>query len=225
VNSQGAIDILTAPKERPILFSGPMIRALLNNEKTQTRRVIKGVFQSDGMDCIKDWDEGPSDLAIAPRNWEMCPYGQPGDRLWVRETFCVLDKDGWWEPGQPRDKLYNVTGYPRRNAIAYKCECDGESDRIRQELGYKWKPSIFMPRWASRLTLELTDVRVQRVQEITANDAVEEGCCYLGEDDVKRNRRSVDAFRDLWDSINAKRGYSWESNPHVWALTFRKVKP
>ena len=203
-------------KERPILFSSEMVRAIIDGRKTQTRRVVK-----------------PQPAAGLP-----CPYGAPGDRLWVRETFASFRAEG--QPVTPRDARYVVLRdgaqvyadgktYPPLAAYAA-----GAFDAI------KWRPSIHMPRWASRITLEVVSVRVERVQSITEEDARAEGVDWAaphpyGErwDDDREDPREVgystggsfarDNFRRLWDSINGKRA-SWASNPWVWAVEFRRVK-
>jgi hypothetical protein len=187
-------------KERPILFSGPMVRAILDGRKTQTRRVIKPqplhpqVSKSDGYPGT--W-YGHGQLGIEPEVWS-CPYGVPGDRLWVRESVCL----DW------------------RESPVYKAD-DPDGNGAR-EAGYssepKYKPSIHMPRWASRITLEISDVRVQRLQEISREDALAEGMeggCGPGYDCAQH------AFMMLWDDINCDK-YPWASNPWVWALTFRR---
>ena len=173
--------------EHPILFSGPMVRAILEGRKTQTRRVMK-----------PQPDEGK--MRWTGSHWEMylgypighdvpiSLYGQPGDLLWVRETWgTILDCEGY---------IYRA---------------DGPHDGVR-----RWYPSIHMPRVASRLTLRITDVRVQRVQEISEEDARDEGTSGL--------LTSMTGFPYLWNAINAKRGYCWADNPWVWALTFERVR-
>lgn len=170
--------------ERPILFNGEMVRAILEGRKTQTRRVVKQ------LDLIQDTD--PPAFRDAYGDWHptvsRSPYGQPGDRLWVRETWSLHDTDN----------------------PAYKAGAsEGELEY------YRWHPSIHMPRKFSRITLEVTGVRVERVQEITPEDAKAEGIEHLY---APRN-----AFANLWNSINAKRGYSWESNPWVWVVDFTRI--
>ncbi len=167
-----------------------------------------------------------------------CPYGAPGDRLWVKETWGAhahFDQTDWCA-----DRLSENDR--DRWAIAYRAGWGPN------QAGCRWRPSIYLPRWASRLTLEVTDVRVERVQEISANDAVAEGFKKLskdggqtwkygiadldglpGNDDVGWHWKdwSADpcfAFRCLWDSINAARGHGWESNPWAWAISFRVVE-
>lgn len=175
-------------KERPILFSGEMVRAILEGRKTQTRRVMK----PQPFDLIKSWPANPKN------GQEIhCPYGNASDRLWVRETFA---EGGMIRPG---DK------------VSYAADW-GEDARVIR----RWKPSIFMPRWASRITLEITNVRVERLQEITAADAKAEGV----EPFLNRDATAWRAgFQVGWDALNAKRGHSWEKNPWVWVIEFKKV--
>jgi hypothetical protein len=190
-----------AVKERPILFSGPMVRAILDGTKTQTRRVVKNL--------------NPTFVASSPTgeqiaNSARCPYGQPGDRLWVREAFIDT----------------RVPENPARDlGVIYAADCPPGTPA-----GVKggWSPSIHMPRWASRITLELTGVRVQRLQAITAQDAIDEGIPSRGIDRDGPNIASglvyLSDFETLWDSLNEKRGYGWDTNPWVWALTFKRVE-
>ena len=216
----------TAVKERPILFSGPMIRAILRDRKTQTRRAVNPQpwLEPDGAlgwrskgDYI-EWNNGRGDLS---------PYGVPGDRFWVRETWCPLDApDHFADPSKPKDFMI----YGRRNGAAYRAECnDAEGERCRKELGYRWRPSIFMPRWASRITLEITEVRVQRVQETSEEDARAEGVdITTGRIDAIANcetepKNLREVYGRLWDFLNAKSGYSWASDPWVWVIGFKRV--
>ena len=181
-------------KERPILFSGPMVRAILSGAKTQTRRVIKPqpVYLTDFWTPMWGWKEdtimGGYDVswcADAPPEAivEFCPYGKTGDQLWVRETHLVT----------------------AGGAVLYKAD---HPDLIS---GY-CRPSIHMLRQHSRITLEVTSVRVQRIRDISHQD---------GRAEVFD---SLDGFALLWDRINAKRGYGWHANPWVWAVEFRAVK-
>ncbi len=216
-------------KERPILFSGPMVRALLDGRKTQTRRVVKpqpsklwgqGVMQSGpkrGRFCAHAAFEGADARADM---YIPSPYGVPGDRLWVRET---------WAPAEAPTRDGDTVDYALYRA-------DPMYDSMQPgDFGWSWKPSIHMPRWASRLTLELTDVRVERVQDISEEDAKAEGaeCLYLRVPTLSAMRHGHGGwmhepskshrggFAFLWDSINTKRGYGWDANPFCWALTFR----
>lgn len=223
------MSIATVVKERPILFSGPMVKALLAGQKTQTRRTIKKVTCVNGQDCITDRDGLPSHLSCAPHNWEQCPYGVPGDRLWVRETYrsTVAGKRGWAviqyrADMEARQMLCTDEGEGEPAAVG---EVIPKSSTIVETA---WKPSIFMPHWASRITLEITDVRVQRLREISPEDAVAEGLRVrtdiAGKYSALPDRwfdDPVHTFADLWESINGEG--SWVTNPWVWAITFRIV--
>lgn len=254
-------------KERPILFSGPMIRAILGGRKTQTRRVVRMCRQ------FADWNSTPaeaydvilSDLRDGAHflvagdhgftDFVPCPYGGPGDRLWVRETF------------------FCITGEPGPTACCYRAD---ESDE--NQFRGLWAPSIFMPRWAGRITLEVTGIRVEKLQEIGEVDAAAEGLEELVPRDnrgeglspgalamaaaaavaamPKPTRRDFlrgalaaalgfaagkkpweasegpllraptprEVFAIGWDSINGKR-VPWESDPWVWVVEFKVVKP
>lgn len=199
-------------KERPILFSAPMVRALLSGAKTQTRRTVKlphanplGEWQATtfgGADARGA--EHPEQAAIwHTRTGETrcCPYGLPGERLWVRETWAYYGGDEY---------LY------QRNTGAVLHRAD---DLIVEGLdaipGGRWRPSIHMPRWACRLVLEITDVRVERLQAISEADALAEGIQPEGPDEC------AIAFQRLWESING--ADSWAANPWVWALTIRRL--
>lgn len=199
-------------KERPILMSAPMVRALLAGMKTQTRRVVK---PQPPRDCESVY----APFAKDPNNWQgvcaddligwygRCPYGVPGDRLWARETWTGAD-----DPAH-------------KHAVHYRA--DGER-------ACRWRPSIFMPRWASRLMLEVVNVRVERVQEINEPDAIAEGVQFVKEHSPDHRRYAApagqetwstahDAFAWVWHRLNAKRGYGWDKNPWVWCLTFKRV--
>lgn len=206
-------------KERPILFSGPMVRAILEGRKTQTRRIVKGApecpsgWYPDAYNKTVNWtfwgprnspDHGRCSLPLF-----RCPYGQPGDRLWVRETG--------WEPPEPtmRDLREGADTWP-----PYAWDADGISEAEAEQIrgwGWKRRPSIHMPRWASRITLEIESVRVERLQEITPEDCRAEGMPHDNNDIGVRY-----GFGQLWNSINGKG--SWAANPWVWVITFRKVE-
>lgn len=218
----------TEVRERPILFSGPMVRALLDGRKMQTRRVVKcvgGLRRGDrwagpanpasGRLVYRDggaWDDALEFPRAAPI--AKCPHGQPGERLWVRETWGYCPES----PG----------------GIEYRASwtLDDEQSETRD---FNWRPSIHMPRWASRITLEITGVRVERVQEISEEDAAAEGAFTLDErlkQDAARTclaegRESCgprDYFRELWGSINGERpGCSWDANPWVWVIEFQRI--
>lgn len=235
-------------KEHPILFSGPMVRAILEGRKTQTRRVVKPC--PDGFEwAVKHsgdtftntlWDgeqwithnipiscdclvyTGPMQRCVDPTGssnmewfqWEStpltCPYGQIDNLLWVRETWAVNHNYDEWKPSDLEPGLLSLD----LNYAASWVDKPGYLGKIR--------PSIFMPRWASRLTLKIIDVRVERLQEISEDDAKAEG--------VSPWHDTIDGivykpeFVSLWDSINAKRpGCAWNDNPYVWVIEFRKM--
>jgi hypothetical protein len=247
-----------AVRERPILFSAPMVRALLDDRKTQTRRVVvpqphPGIVRFEPIgDYLKAvWNAPLPDDVTAHNKSLRCPYGAPGDRLWVRETWSA---DVEWIPEAGRSELRAWADVPPgfrglRNAQRVYFAADGaeyevylDDDgslydlpatgaRLSEEdaRATKWRPSIHMPRWASRITLELTGVRVERVQDISEADARAEGCSGAGGTDWETGERDGVTPRDdyaaLWDSLNAKRGYGWDVNPFVWVLDFRRLTP
>ena len=206
-------------KEHPILLNGDMVRAVQDGRKTMTRRVIKpqhkgGVITGPAAEsgyAIEAWGGGKRHIA-SKINCLSCPYGIPGDRLWVRET---------WATERQFDHL-SPSNIP---ASAHKTE------RIMYEhFTHGWdkaRPSIHMPRWASRITLEVVSVRVERVQEITEDDAKAEGIAstVILESDGKdyTGQYARDGFACLWDSIYAKRGYGWDVNPLVWVIEFKQL--
>ena len=175
-------------KTRPILFNTEMVKAILEGRKTQTRRVIKP--QPDKDDC---WYLGRSQYQYTAKEFAVSPYAKHkvGDRLWVRETWATNK------------------GTPKR--LFFKAD---EGNPIT-ELD-KWRPSIHMPRWASRITLEITDIRAERLQEITAEGTYNEGL----PKGINDNR--FEWFQNLWNSIYKKQ-YRWEDNPWVWIITFKIV--
>ena len=197
-------------KERPILFSAPMVRALLAGSKTQTRRVIRDDWwRCLDPDCEED---GPLARAIAVA---QCPYGVPGDRLWVRETWGI-----------------NVVGALQTrqiDALRYRASDQrpgGLDEGGKYSDTERWRPSIHMPRWASRITLEVAAVRVERLNSISEEDAKAEGVMHgitFGPGIEPPPAR--DAFEAVWDSINGKAGRRWADNPYIWAITFKRVQP
>lgn len=200
-------------KERPIIFSTDMVKAILDGRETQTRRVIKPQPKPDSTFLNLLLNERTKRLmAIFHKTTEtgfvqyprQCPYGQVGDRLWVRETFCQV----CYKNDNEQD-------------VCYKEDCETNPSIV--QCNEKWTSSYFMPRWASRITLEITEVRVEQLVKIDIRDIHSEGIC-LPEDKVGYyGKLYVDAFHNLWDSINAKRGYSWEVNPWVWVINFKRL--
>jgi hypothetical protein len=206
-------------KERPILFSTPMIPPILEGRKRMTRRVIKPQPTGDFLQMARDeylFGE-PNDFVGG--KWIHCFYGQPGDRLWVRETCGI------------------ATGhmFDGKATVQYFADChvasiddDRSNDYPRSQSITKTRPSIFMPRWASRILLVVKSIRVERVQDISGQDCVDEGIDPLfgrkrSYSPSKTSRLCREAFRDLWNSINAKRGYGWDVNPWVWVIEFKRI--
>jgi len=223
-------------KERPILFSGAMVRALLDGSKTQTRRIVKPQPREDrSHDHVKEhesiftWWAG--NLTLGVQHEARCPYGQPGDRLWVRETWLEdPDDDGTWAYTQYTGcKGSPLSDIPRKFQKPEHCifreGWDGSSLR--------WRPSIHMPRWASRILLEIVSVRVERLQDISEADCWAEGIEAVDGalDDLaiihlaKRMGRSFEdaapTYAALWESING--AGSWDANPWVWVIEFKRV--
>lgn len=202
--------------DRPILFSSAMVRALLANRKTQTRRVIKPTSEMDGFTMYPQYLNGErigsssdpsfwdlSEFAVDPAKGlygSAAPYC-PRDRLYVRETFARLPRTAYALPKTVDPADPDMAAYYR-----------ADFDRSGKP---PWKPGIHMPRWASRLTLTVTDVRVQRLQEISHDDAVAEGVGIFPHSMSAQKR-----YRELWDSLNADRGFGWEANPWIVAVTF-----
>lgn len=195
-------------KEKPILFSGQMVRAIIDRRKTQTRRIVKP--QPDWIDKSVMFWRGKAAMI----NEHRCPYGQPGDRIWVRESHApAADCWGRWE--RSIEKNCNLFG---PGELHYKA--DSGKPYID-----RWRPSIHMPRWASRITLEITGVRIERLCDIDKTDSIAEGCAggHGAIAGYTYNATPIEQFRALWDSINAKRA-PWASNPWVWVIEFRRIK-
>jgi hypothetical protein len=217
-------------KERPILFSAPMVRAILSGVKTQTRRVAKTVTSlpdGKGYTCLQrpgsntvlplvdgqwQWQPAAGDAwRPYPRMEEYCPYGKPGDRLWVRETWAPMIGGG------------------------YVYAADYTDQRLKEKDGHGfWKPSIFCKRETSRITLEIVSVRVERLQKITEADAIAEGIEAFVMDlegstvttfrdylTGEMNRAARNSYETLWQSMNGTE--SWAGNPFVWVIEFKTL--
>jgi hypothetical protein len=247
----------TMPKERGIIFSGALIPRLLDDSKTMTRRVVKPqpdpgwAFTSIGQVCTASgkWVFPTVATSVNQTSW-LCPYGVPGDRLWVRETWrpvvwgadhCYIEyrTGGHAREGDGRACLVPPTAtaayeaYADRQMRAAIAAGDGKPEYCPEP----WRPSIHMPRWASRITLELTDVRVERLQEISWRDVVAEGVDGALDAHGRRVAKAVaqtendrggaslyEMFRVLWNGLNAKRGFGWDTNPWVWVLEFKRCE-
>jgi hypothetical protein len=219
---------MSEPKSRPIIFSAESVRAILAGTKTQTRRVMKpqppewvkcwNGTNCDGDrhvfcerdaddDCMRHWPEYNTDKGV------KCPFGKPGDRLWVREKWrygawdvsdaaCLINyEDGTESP------YFDLTKFNWKGVL------------VPESVGEHWRSPMFMPRWASRLTLEIVKVRCERLQEIGLKDTLAEG---IGLYDSKNS--PCKRFQWHWDEINAKRGFPWQSNPWVWVLEFKLLQ-
>lgn len=202
-------------RERPILFSTPMVQAILSGRKTQTRRVMQVQpataeqrfttnLDSTGSDARKirgkhQWATFyPDSYRIKDQSdYFSSPYGYDGDRLWVRETYSLSGK-----------------------------KCIYRADHDLEILS--WKPSIFMPRKYSRLLLEITNIRVERLNDISEEDAIAEGCLGLHlqylDDAPQKFLPPQEHFAHVWDEINGKKGFTWATNPFVWVIEFRRVE-
>ena len=205
-------------RERPILFSAPMVRAILAGTKTQTRRPLS--YQpTSAPEVYRAHKDRALTRPVIAATWIKdgeshccpCPFGVPGDRLWVREAFMHEPADYCWEAS---------TSIPIRPAhTVYR------ADYIDDAKGAGWKPSIHMPRSLSRITLEVTGVRVERLQEISYEDARAEGVEFWRNDGTLTELPPCSehryAFEDLWTSING--ADSWNANPFVWVVTFRRI--
>ncbi len=244
--------------ERPILFSGSMVRAILGGQKTMTRRVVKPQPSVDllpartpfeSLTPLDGWTWAHDSNGKAVYPWRIvglpapsgrsheypCPYGVPGDRLWVKETYSVAPTPGctYGEAmmGRKLSVTYDADG-ARKDLVGGSMNGPGfhvdiaAAEFPSDKYGTK-RPSIYMFRWASRLTLEVTGIRVERVQAITRADCIAEGIDprqdLPTDTPAIRETWPVEVFRNLWDSINAGRGYGWTANPWVWVVEFRVI--
>jgi len=235
-----------AVRERPIIFSAPSVRSIQADQKTQTRRVVKAAHLRNLALGVRraraEWGD-PAFVGIAIRDvpervLTLCPYGAVGDRLWVRETWKAQFE---WPADVGDTRLQPWGRVPAafrgvKNAMYLQYRADHSeysvdhlsddrteiglcrateplTENDEDDVGCQWRSSRFMPRWASRILLEITVVCAERLQEIREADAIAEGV---------EDRR---AYVKLWDSLNAKRGYGWDVNPWVWAITFRRITP
>ena len=192
-------------RDRPILFSGAMVHAILEGRKSQTRRVVKPQAGGACAGCGARVDSR---------------HRVGGTRLWVREAFMPAPMEV--APTHPRTTRWNIA-----YAAGGQAELEAPAEYNPVLYNYeRWTPSIFMPRWACRLVLEVTDVRVEKLQEISEADAEAEGVELQGGaalwPHINRGDKMKSAYRDLWDSLNAKRA-PWASNPWVWVISFRRL--
>lgn len=244
-------------RERPIPFTGAMVRALLDGRKTQTRRVVKWRGLESGLNlsfnslrvgrAVDIWVlESPSrtstEWRCAPTR---CPYGTRGDHLWVRETFyCdnAFYPDGvgvsglWREVDGKRVAVPVEEQHAEMLAEDMYYRADGDPEFEGAEGPTPWRPSIHMPRWVSRITLEITSVRVERLQDISEADAIDEGLEWNARLDPAGPSKwrvytaektgtncPVSSYQSLWESINGAE--SWDANPWVWVVAFKRLAP
>jgi hypothetical protein len=216
--------------EHPILFSGEMVKAILEDRKTQTRRVLK---------------KQPIDILPmkVPNMWVIletrdpshggvigCRYGRIGDHLWVRETWRCEELAS----GQDGVRFAADNSFHKiENTVAAS---DAWLESYLSDKPDKWRPSIFMPRWASRISLEVVNIRVERVQQISREDAKAEGMSHVWDWNKDRYKKHPEHFTRgvlnpyvanysvLWDELNAKRGFGWDVDPWVWVIEFKRLQ-
>lgn len=228
----------------PILFSTPMVQAILDGRKTQTRRVVKPQPNESGISYMKN----------PPLNWEQvyktewkpwkleteegetialnCPYGNPGDILWVRETYYAY---GWWvkngktKSGKQKWKFVDFTEIDTEGNYYYEDNKPEKIEKGRAEriMGWYKRPSLFMPKSACRIFLKITNVRVERLQDITEKDAKSEGIIDRGalgftSFGIDQSEKATEAFKYLWGKINGEQ--SWNDNPFVWVIEFERIE-
>ena len=205
--------------EHSIIFNSEMVRAILEGRKTETRRVIKNKWGY----TTEDWNNAlphngekavlyqPCYLKVCPRNpnydegyiqRRIVPLWDIGDRLWVKET---------WQFGS----VTHLTTEPYRSDILYKAD-----EKVTLPTNIKWRSPIFMPRWVSRISLEITEVRVEKLQKISQRDIIAEG---IEDSQAVFGLSPFIKFMKLWDSLNAKRGYGWDVNPWCWCISFKRI--
>lgn len=217
------------PKETGLMFKAPLVRAILDGRKTQTRRVVKA-----------DWIQSErAPLQTNPGRFHFwcsgehdCPFGKPGDRIYVRENFY---QDGQWclrtgcEPDDPNGRFWSGS-----SRILFAADCGGNLPPPMDSMStWRSRPSIHMPRWAARIWLEITGVRVERLQDISNEDALAEGVNRIShgregyfysairnDPHPKNWLYPDDAFRELWDST----GGDWSANPWVWVIDFKRIE-
>lgn len=212
---------MTKITERGMIFNAEMVRAILDGRKTQTRRIIKPQPEATLSGSLSGkWLSRPLNGLLLPKIEDIaihCPFGVVGDRIWVRETFQgpLFDydlMDSYCKDPTPFEKpefcVYKADGVPAPEFY--------DAD---DELHSCWRPSIHMPRWASRILLEITDVRVERLNSISDRDALREGCSAA---DMKSGDCVADVFARLWASIYGSD--SWNANPWVWVIEFKRVE-
>lgn len=212
-------------REKGLIFNSEMVRALLDGRKTQTRRIMKEqpVLNGNFYEVFGSaWSKGMTSIPAVPGHSlsTRCPFGAVGDRIWVRETFCPVDDTQYGG-----EKWVDYRATPRYEA-SYPAGWDSAPNDAE---ALKWRPSIHMPRWASRILLEITNVRVERLNSISQEDAQAEGMeltgwrpTYSDPDSGGEVMTPYDNFAQLWESIYGEE--SWKANPWVWVIEFKRVE-
>ncbi|MDG0306798.1 hypothetical protein MXT24_02260 [Klebsiella pneumoniae] len=197
-------------KERGMIFNGEMVRAILDGRKTQTRRPVKFPVHDKNLGCELAGNELAGELSAG--NYLNSSFGKPGDRIWVREAFRVHSR--------ATDVATLVYKASERNSWTEQTHRVPVAVCNKPATPEKWTPSIHMPRWASRILLEITDVRVERLQEITLGDICKEIGCGLY--DFRPATHGFQVWEELWQSIYGAE--NWNANPWVWVIEFKRVE-
>ncbi|ECZ9315131.1 hypothetical protein AB7T25_003467 [Salmonella enterica] len=210
-------------KERGMIFNAEMVNAILSGRKTQTRRPIK--WKQTRFTEIAERDDGSlwpwaEDCERGGDIWFACPFGEVGDRIWVRETWQVIH-DHIDESSHVEYRTYAPSIPKEKDRYWHTVYAEHFGDESREDRGFPWRPAIHMPRWASRITLEITDVRVERLRGLSEEDAKSEGIIPSAGGVLPGWEYRIN-FRDLWMDIYGTD--NWEANPWVWVIEFKRVE-
>ncbi|EPM0748094.1 hypothetical protein WJH50_003423 [Klebsiella pneumoniae] len=215
-------------KERGMIFNGEMVRAILDGRKTQTRRPVKFPVHDKNLGCELAGNELAGELSAG--NYLNSAFGKPGDRIWVRETWQAIH-DYCDENGHVDERRYARSIPRHRGNYWHPVYEEAWGNESREDRDFPWRPSIHMPRWASRILLEITGVRVERLNAISEEDAraegiIDGGCLNCGEPEpcgcANPEPDATDAFAYLWQSIYGQE--NWNANPWVWVIEFKRVE-
>ncbi|EIY4982860.1 hypothetical protein ML064_002372 [Klebsiella quasipneumoniae] len=214
--------------ERGMIFNSEMVRAILDGRKTQTRRPVKFPVHDKNLGCELAGNELAGELSAG--NYLNSAFGKPGDRIWVRETWQAIH-DYCDENGHVDERRYARSIPRHRGNYWHPVYEEAWGNESREDRDFPWRPSIHMPRWASRILLEITDVRVERLNTISEEDAraegiIDGGCLNCGEPEpcgcANPEPDATDAFAYLWQSIYGQE--NWNANPWVWVIEFKRVE-
>ncbi|EAB1980457.1 hypothetical protein M1Y80_002305 [Salmonella enterica subsp. enterica serovar Hadar] len=210
-------------KELGMIFNAEMVNAILSGRKTQTRRPIK--WKQTRFTEIAERDDGSlwpwaEDCERGGDIWFACPFGEVGDRIWVRETWQVIH-DHIDESSHVEYRTYAPSIPKEKDRYWHTVYAEHFGDESREDRGFPWRPAIHMPRWASRITLEITDVRVERLRDLSEEDAKSEGIIPSAGGVLPGWEYRIN-FRDLWMDIYGTD--NWEANPWVWVIEFKRVE-